>query len=166
MMVQWPWTGPVTYSSGQLLHLVPLINPNLCITDVGVVINVYYAPFIREFDDIHVGHGLAVAPWNKTSVLLSLSNVVRVHVLQVIKRKPCLLLMAQSQYIQTKNRLVEIPLNGGKPPDYDLTEIQIQPSQEKNTKCVYTWTVHVQRAGLNLWAFCHFIMVLRWKLCS
>ena len=52
----------MTYSSGQLLHLIPLINLNLCITEVGVVINVYYAPFIRELDDSHVGHGLAVAP--------------------------------------------------------------------------------------------------------
>jgi len=56
------------------------------------VINVlnYYAPFIRELDDSHVGHSLAEAPSTKFLVLLSLSNVVRVHVLQVIKRKPCL----------------------------------------------------------------------------
>ena len=57
----------------------------------------------------------------KTSQLQSLSNVVRMHALQVMKRKTRL---HDDTVTIDQDRLVEIPSSGGKPSDHRLTEIQ------------------------------------------
>ena len=108
-------------------------------------------PHIRELDDSHAGHMLAMATHSSYimnrkvlsySQLRSVASVMRIHFLHVIKRKPHL----HDGTVMTKpdkNKLVDIPPRSSEPPDgrMDIDSVSTSnatTSSKKNATCTNT----------------------------